>query len=97
TSFFDVRRSRAWVFTRRIAHSAHHRGQLTVYLRLLGRALYSTYGPTADTGGLAANGAKVVYRYRSIEELLAGERAGGSKTALPGTGAKPVSERRESS
>jgi uncharacterized damage-inducible protein DinB len=25
--FFDVDRSRAWVMTRRIAHTAHHRGQ----------------------------------------------------------------------
>src|SRR5688572_32454531 len=33
TTFFDVRRSRAWVLTRRLTHSAHHRGQLTVYLR----------------------------------------------------------------
>src|SRR5689334_25387525 len=24
TTFFDVRRSRAWVMTRRIAHTAHH-------------------------------------------------------------------------
>ena len=61
TTFFDVPRSHAWVLTRRIAHSAHHRGQLTVYLRLWGQPLYSTYGPTADTGGLAANGARVVY------------------------------------
>ena len=44
TAFFDVRRSRAWVLTRRFTHSAHHRGQLTVYLRLWGQALYSTYG-----------------------------------------------------
>ena len=62
TRFFDVERTRAWVMTRRIAHSAHHRGQLTVYLRLWGAPLYSTYGPTADTGGLAVNGARVVYR-----------------------------------
>ena len=61
TRFFDVDRSRAWVLTRRVAHSAHHRGQLTVYLRLWGEALYSTYGPTADTGGLAVNGARVIY------------------------------------
>src|SRR5882757_7137531 len=26
TKFFDVLRSRAWVMTRRIAHTAHHRG-----------------------------------------------------------------------
>src|SRR5262249_46083109 len=50
--FFDVSRSRAWVMVRRIAHTAHHRGQLAELLRMLGRDVYSTYGPTADTGGL---------------------------------------------
>lgn len=29
-------------------HSAHHRGQMTVYLRLLGAKVPSVYGPTAD-------------------------------------------------
>jgi uncharacterized damage-inducible protein DinB len=29
-------------------HSAHHRGQMTVYLRLLGSKVPSTYGPSAD-------------------------------------------------
>ena len=29
-------------------HSAHHRGQMTVYLRLLGRMVPSVYGPSAD-------------------------------------------------
>jgi uncharacterized damage-inducible protein DinB len=29
-------------------HLAHHRGQLTVYLRLLDRTVPSIYGPTAD-------------------------------------------------
>ena len=29
-------------------HSAHHRGQLTVYLRLLDAKVPSTYGPSAD-------------------------------------------------
>jgi uncharacterized damage-inducible protein DinB len=29
-------------------HSAHHRGQMTVYLRLLGSKVPSIYGPTAD-------------------------------------------------
>ena len=29
-------------------HSAHHRGQMTVYLRLLGSKVPSLYGPTAD-------------------------------------------------
>jgi uncharacterized damage-inducible protein DinB len=92
-SFFDVARSRAWVLTRRIAHSAHHRGQLTVYLRVLGQKLYSTYGPTADTGGLAQQGARVIYRYSSVEALLEAERRGGSRPDLPGSGAVPPTER----
>jgi uncharacterized damage-inducible protein DinB len=46
--FFDVRRQRIWIFWRRVLHTAHHRTQLTVYLRLLGRPVPSTYGPTAD-------------------------------------------------
>jgi uncharacterized damage-inducible protein DinB len=29
-------------------HAAHHRGQLTVYLRLLGNKVPATYGPSAD-------------------------------------------------
>ncbi len=46
--FFDVRRQRIWVFWRRILHTAHHRTQLSVYLRLLGKKVPSSYGPTAD-------------------------------------------------
>ena len=46
--FFDVERERIWVFWRRVLHTAHHRTQLTVYLRLLDREVPSTYGPTAD-------------------------------------------------
>ncbi len=46
--FFDVDREHAWIFWRRILHTAHHRTQLTVYLRLLDRTVPSTYGPTAD-------------------------------------------------
>jgi uncharacterized damage-inducible protein DinB len=46
--FFDVRRQRIWIFWRRVLHTAHHRTQLTVYLRLLGRQVTPTYGPTAD-------------------------------------------------
>jgi len=38
------------VLTRRINHSTHHRGQLIVYLRVLGLPVPSVYGPTADTG-----------------------------------------------
>ncbi|MFL5496629.1 MAG: DinB family protein, partial [Gemmatimonadales bacterium] len=32
-------RSRAWILVRRIAHTAHHRGQQTILLRQLGREL----------------------------------------------------------
>jgi len=93
TAFFDVRRSRAWVLVRRIAHTAHHRGQLTVYLRLLNQPLYSTYGPTADTGGLFTSGARIIYRYASVEDLLERERAGGSHPDLPGPGNAAPTER----
>jgi uncharacterized damage-inducible protein DinB len=46
--FFDVQRQRIWIFWRRVLHTAHHRTQLTVYLRLLDREVPATYGPTAD-------------------------------------------------
>jgi len=92
TTFFAEPRSRAWVLVRRIAHSAHHRGQLTTHLRLLGRTLYSTYGPTADTGGLPANGAAIIYRYPSAEALLEAERSGGNWPPLP-PWKEPVTER----
>lgn len=92
-AFFEVTRSRAWVLTRRIAHSAHHRGQLTGLLRAWGRALYSTYGPTADTGGLPKNGALVVYRYASIEDLIEAEAHGGDWPRLPGPGPLAPTER----
>jgi uncharacterized damage-inducible protein DinB len=46
--FFDVQRERTWIILRRLLHSAHHRTQLTVYLRLMDRKVPSTYGPTAD-------------------------------------------------
>jgi uncharacterized damage-inducible protein DinB len=47
-AFFDVERTRAWIFWRRVLHTAHHRTQLTVYLRMMGRPVPATYGPTAD-------------------------------------------------
>ena len=34
-TFFDVPRSRAWIMVRRIAHTAHHRGQQMAMLRML--------------------------------------------------------------
>ena len=93
TTFLDVNRSKAWVLTRRLTHSAHHRGQLTVYLRLWGQALYSTYGPTADTGGLFQNKAPVIYRYASVADLLEREASGGENPPLPGPGATSPTER----
>jgi hypothetical protein len=63
-NFFEVPRSRAWILVRRIAHTAHHRGQQMAMLRMLNREIYSTYGPTADTGD------KVVYAYPDIETLI---------------------------
>ena len=93
TTFFDTRRSRAWVMTRRMTHTAHHRGQQLALLRMLGREEYSNYGPTADTGGLMQNHAPTIYAYASLEEMLEGEAAGGRKAKLPGPGAKPVTER----
>jgi uncharacterized damage-inducible protein DinB len=92
-NFFDVQRSRAWVMTRRIAHTSHHRGQLMAMLRMLGREVHSNYGPTADTGGLMQNHAETIYAYGSMEELFAGEESGGAKAELPGSGGKAVSER----
>jgi uncharacterized damage-inducible protein DinB len=53
--FFDVRRERIWIFWRRVLHTAHHRTQLTVYLRLLDRAVPSTYGPTANNTWIGAD------------------------------------------
>jgi uncharacterized damage-inducible protein DinB len=95
TKFFDVQRSRAWVMVRRIAHTAHHRGQQMAMLRMVGRDLHSNYGPTADTGGLMQNHAPTIYGYPSLNALLAGEAAGGKKTPLPGAGGKAVTERPE--
>ena len=93
TRFFDTARSRAWVVVRRIAHTSHHRGQQMAMLRMLDRDLHSNYGPTADTGGLMRNQAPVVYAYPNLEELLAGELAGGRKAPLPGPGEQPPTER----
>lgn len=91
--FFDVQRSRAWVMTRRLNHTAHHRGQQMALLRMLGRDLHSNYGPTADTGGLMQDHAPTIYAYRNLEALFHGEERGGQKASLPGPGSHPVTER----
>ena len=92
-SFFDVTRSRAWVMVRRIAHTAHHRGQQTALLRMAGRALHSTYGPTADTGGLMQSKAPTIYAYRDIDALLEDAASGLAKAPLPGPGDRAPTER----
>jgi uncharacterized damage-inducible protein DinB len=85
TTFFDVRRSRAWVMTRRLTHTSHHRGQQMAMLRMLGRELHSNYGPTADTGGLMQNHGRTIYAYSSLAALVDGETRGGAKSTLPRT------------
>jgi hypothetical protein len=93
TKFFDTRRSRAWVMTRRLCHTSHHRGQQMAMLRMLGRSLHSSYGPTADTGGLMQQHAPTIYAYPDLDALLDGESSGGRKASLPRAGGKKVTER----
>lgn len=42
----------AVVRTMLLSHSIHHRGQLSVYLRLTGSPVPSIYGPSADESGM---------------------------------------------
>lgn len=93
TTFFDVKRSRAWVMTRRLTHTAHHRGQQMAMLRMLGRDVHSNYGPTADTGGLMQSHAPTIYAYPDVASMIDGESRAGAKSPLPGGGGKAVSER----
>jgi uncharacterized damage-inducible protein DinB len=92
-AFFDTTRTRAWVMLRRIAHTAHHRGEQSVLLRLFGRQVHSIYGPSAFSGGLPINAAATIYAYPDIASLIKGEMEGGSKAAMPGPGEKPCTER----
>ena len=92
-TFFDVNRSKAWVMTRRIAHTSHHRGQQMAMLRMLGRDLHSNYGPTADTGGLMQNHAPTIYAYDNLDVLLLDLKRGDRKRRLPGAQGKAVTER----
>ncbi|MFT4514024.1 MAG: putative damage-inducible protein DinB [Planctomycetota bacterium] len=91
-TFFELQKPRNWIMMRRIAHTAHHRGQQTTMLRMFGSDLHSTYGPTADTGGLAKDKPPVVYPYGDVSSLLAGECAGGRKLPLPAAVDRPVTE-----
>lgn len=92
-SFFETKRMRTWIMVRRIAHTANHRGEQTVLLRLLGKQVHSIYGPSADTGGLPQNNALTVYAYPDIDTLIEGESQGGRKAPLPGSGDRPCTER----
>lgn len=46
--FFSMKMSRAAVVETMLRHEIHHRGQLTVYLRLAGGKVPSIYGGSAD-------------------------------------------------
>ena len=96
-AFFDTTHSRAWIMVRRVAHTAHHRAEQSTLLRLLGRRVWSIYGPSVDTGGLPANGAPTVYAYPDVAALLAGESRGGAKASLPGPGPHVSTERPQQS
>ena len=93
TQFFGEVRNRAWVMVRRIAHTAHHRGQQTALLRVFGAALHSTYGPSADTGGLPMDQPAVVYPYPDVNTLLREEAGARRKQPLPPPASRPVTER----
>jgi uncharacterized damage-inducible protein DinB len=95
TAFFDVPRTRLWIMTRRLMHTAHHRGQQTALLRMLKHDLHSTYGPTADTGGLMINRAPTIYAYPNESVLLDQEGQSRQKATLPGPGSHPSTERPE--
>jgi len=48
----STRTSRACIRSFVFNHMIHHRGQLTVYLRMLDVPLPALYGPSADEGQL---------------------------------------------
>ena len=49
--FKGIRMTRLQVLDLMFRHGAHHRGQLSVYLRLAGARVPSIYGPSADDAG----------------------------------------------
>lgn len=59
-TFFDVTRERIWIFWRRILHSARHRTQLDLYLRMLEKPVPAIYGPTADVTWAGADRTQTV-------------------------------------
>lgn len=58
--FFDATRERIWVFWRRVLHTAHHRAQVGICLRLLEDPVPPTYGPTADVTWQGADPTRTV-------------------------------------
>ena len=48
---YGLKRTRGQVLDLMLKHEAHHRGQLSVYLRLAGAKVPSIYGPSADDPG----------------------------------------------
>ena len=92
-AFFTEIRTRLWIMTRRLTHTAHHRGQQTALLRMLNRDIYSTYGPTADTGGLMRFQAPTIYAYPGLAALLDEEAHHRRKAPLPGSGEHSPTER----
>jgi uncharacterized damage-inducible protein DinB len=58
--FFDTTRERIWVFWRRVLHTAHHRAQIGLFLRLLEGRVPPTYGPTADVSWAGADPTRTI-------------------------------------
>ncbi|MEO8634158.1 MAG: DinB family protein [Gemmatimonadales bacterium] len=58
--FFDTTRERIWVFWRRVLHTAHHRAQIGLMLRLLEDRVPPTYGPTADVSWTGADPTRTI-------------------------------------
>ena len=81
TDFYEVKCSRAWIMTRRLTHTSHHRGQQMALLRMLNHDLHSNYGPTADTGGLMQDHAPVIYAYSDLNTLIEEESGEAQKNA----------------
>jgi uncharacterized damage-inducible protein DinB len=46
--FGGLRRQRIWTFWRRVLHTAHHRTQVQIWLRLAGEHVPAIYGPSGD-------------------------------------------------
>ena len=54
--FYGMKMTRAGIVSLMVRHDAHHRGQLSVYLRLVGAKVPGIYGPSADEERAAKDG-----------------------------------------